>query len=154
MRGRGADLRRGLKWVLTVLTAMLALGCGPWRLTVETSDWFAFGGGGLGVVAWGRPDRWEPNYLDLRMLQWRLEWKQVFAPTAIWPSSRVSGQRMGVRMVELWLPLASSLTASAWLWRSDRQPPPGHCLHCGYDLTNNESGTCPECGHAIAASPT
>ena len=24
--------------------------------------------------------------------------------------------------------------------------PPGHCQKCGYDLTGNESGTCPECG--------
>jgi len=23
---------------------------------------------------------------------------------------------------------------------------PGHCLHCDYDLTGNESGVCPECG--------
>ena len=22
----------------------------------------------------------------------------------------------------------------------------GGCLHCGYDLTGNESGVCPECG--------
>lgn len=25
----------------------------------------------------------------------------------------------------------------------------GHCLHCDYDLTGNESGVCPECGTAI-----
>jgi hypothetical protein len=24
--------------------------------------------------------------------------------------------------------------------------PPGHCQRCGYDLTGNESGICPECG--------
>lgn len=24
--------------------------------------------------------------------------------------------------------------------------PPNHCRKCGYDLTGNESGTCPECG--------
>jgi predicted membrane protein len=27
-----------------------------------------------------------------------------------------------------------------------RKPPPGHCSKCGYALTGNESGTCPECG--------
>lgn len=25
-------------------------------------------------------------------------------------------------------------------------PAPGHCPHCGYDLTGNTSGVCPECG--------
>lgn len=27
--------------------------------------------------------------------------------------------------------------------------PPGHCPHCRYDLTGNESGKCPECGTPI-----
>ena len=27
--------------------------------------------------------------------------------------------------------------------------PPGHCQDCGYDLTGNVSGRCPECGKAI-----
>lgn len=30
-----------------------------------------------------------------------------------------------------------------------RKPPLGHCQKCGYDLTGNESGTCPECGTKI-----
>ena len=30
----------------------------------------------------------------------------------------------------------------------ERRPfyPPGHCKMCGYNLTGNESGVCPECG--------
>jgi hypothetical protein len=27
--------------------------------------------------------------------------------------------------------------------------PPGQCRHCGYDLTGNVSGVCPECGDAL-----
>ncbi|MCH7813714.1 MAG: hypothetical protein IID40_06800 [Planctomycetes bacterium] len=31
-----------------------------------------------------------------------------------------------------------------------RRPyPRGHCRRCGYDLTGNESGLCPECGKAV-----
>jgi hypothetical protein len=30
--------------------------------------------------------------------------------------------------------------------RGDR----GECLACGYSLTGNASGVCPECGHAVA----
>jgi hypothetical protein len=29
----------------------------------------------------------------------------------------------------------------------------GACLNCGYDLTGNESGTCPECGIRIETEP-
>ena len=34
------------------------------------------------------------------------------------------------------------------LFRFDCRMPPGHCP-CGYDLTGNVSGTCPECGHEV-----
>ncbi|MFQ5807377.1 MAG: hypothetical protein ACE5I3_13095 [Phycisphaerae bacterium] len=33
--------------------------------------------------------------------------------------------------------------------RAKRRIPPGHCQKCGYDLTGNVSGKCPECGEAI-----
>jgi hypothetical protein len=29
----------------------------------------------------------------------------------------------------------------------------GRCLHCGYDLTANTSGVCPECGTAVLRKP-
>ena len=37
------------------------------------------------------------------------------------------------------------------LWRQRRDPRllPGHCDSCGYDLTGNTSGRCPECGTAV-----
>ncbi|MCP4250685.1 MAG: hypothetical protein GY778_26895 [bacterium] len=30
-----------------------------------------------------------------------------------------------------------------------RRYPRGHCQRCGYDLTGNESGRCPECGKLV-----
>ena len=36
-----------------------------------------------------------------------------------------------------------------WLWALRRRVPQGHCRTCGYDLTGNTSGICPECGTAI-----
>jgi predicted amidophosphoribosyltransferase len=36
------------------------------------------------------------------------------------------------------------------LWFADRRRiPPGHCQKCGYDLTGNVSGICPECGTPV-----
>ena len=37
----------------------------------------------------------------------------------------------------------------AWLVRHDPRFKPGHCRSCGYDLTGNLSGVCPECGAAV-----
>lgn len=34
-------------------------------------------------------------------------------------------------------------------WKRLFRPPPGHCQTCGYDLTSNVSGVCPECGEPI-----
>ena len=39
-------------------------------------------------------------------------------------------------------------TAYLW-WRDRRRIPPGHCQKCGYDLTGNVSGVCPECGSKV-----
>ena len=35
-----------------------------------------------------------------------------------------------------------------------RPPRPGVCRRCGYSLTGNVSGVCPECGAKFAAPPT
>ena len=34
-------------------------------------------------------------------------------------------------------------------WMMLRRVPPGHCACCGYNLTGNMSGVCPECGAAV-----
>ena len=28
----------------------------------------------------------------------------------------------------------------------------GYCVRCGYDLTGNRSGVCPECGHRVGVA--
>lgn len=50
-----------------------------------------------------------------------------------------------------WLILALLVLPTALLWRLDhRRPQPGRC-HCGYNLTGNTSGRCPECGRVAKA---
>jgi hypothetical protein len=34
-------------------------------------------------------------------------------------------------------------------WSQRRRHRQGLCTNCGYDLTGNTSGVCPECGHAV-----
>lgn len=46
-------------------------------------------------------------------------------------------------LIWLLIPVAAF---TAVIWHRARRPPKGHCSHCGYDLTGNESRVCPECG--------
>lgn len=52
--------------------------------------------------------------------------------------------------IPLWMPLALiGLPTVLLFWRDRGRIPPGHCQKCGYDLTGNVSGVCPECGERI-----
>ncbi len=56
--------------------------------------------------------------------------------------------------IALWPPVAAAGVAAWILWRLRRERlPVGLCPGCGYDLTGNVSGVCPECGAAVGASP-
>jgi len=52
--------------------------------------------------------------------------------------------------VPFWIPLFVLAVAGAIAYRKQRRAPAGHCRRCGYDLTKNESGICPECGVVCA----
>ena len=53
-----------------------------------------------------------------------------------------------------WTLILVAAIPTAWLWHRDRQRiRPGHCAHCGYDLTGNLSGKCSECGAPASSSP-
>lgn len=58
----------------------------------------------------------------------------------------------GVRVIAVscWLFLPLLAVTSGFLWYRDRRRiPRGHCQACGYNLTGNTSGVCPECGQRI-----
>lgn len=39
------------------------------------------------------------------------------------------------------------------IWRMGDRVRSGHCSGCGYDVTGNESGICPECGSRLGVRP-
>lgn len=47
--------------------------------------------------------------------------------------------------------IAAAVTAPWCIIQWWRRPRPGCCQGCGYDLTGNVSGRCPECGRTVAA---
>jgi len=54
--------------------------------------------------------------------------------------------------VPVWFLLASAILPTGYLFWTDRKAKPGHCAACGYSLTGNTSGTCPECGAETTAA--
>ena len=71
----------------------------------------------------------------------------LFRP--IWPPIRTECElSLPAYCVALWLPLLLVAIPTGWLfWRDRQRVQPGFC-RCGYDLTGNVSGRCPECGAA------
>jgi len=57
--------------------------------------------------------------------------------------------RGGLVTIPLWLVFFASATTVVVLRSWIRDPPPGSCTQCGYNLTGNVSGRCPECGVAV-----
>lgn len=64
------------------------------------------------------------------------------------PVIRNSQRGASYVLIPLWIPALLAGAAALYFHRKSRKNPPGHC-ECGYDLTGNTSGVCPECGKRI-----
>jgi hypothetical protein len=80
-----------------------------------------------------------PRY---RTLRWRPAWVHngtTFAGSGTYDQLQIQ--------LPLWMPFLLLVMPTVILFWLDRARPPSHCCQgCGYDLTANVSGTCPECG--------
>jgi predicted Zn-ribbon and HTH transcriptional regulator len=154
---RRPQLRRVLKWSgtalgLSVLVAFAVSDGRPIWLSgsddpnVSKSLVFCLRNGSVSVGKWEQMSAQEyanstlDDFLDVRNLGW-------------WPSPyQLGAGRWRCRLVAVpfWIPALAVVTSIAVLWYPDLRTwlhhPPGHCKACGYDLTGNESGACPECG--------
>jgi hypothetical protein len=72
------------------------------------------------------------------------KWLDGFS-SAGWPRAEINQRGVGVRL-PLWIPFLLIGLPTGWLWWRDRRRVPAGCCACGYDLTGNISGRCPECG--------
>jgi hypothetical protein len=129
----------GLRWRLSFVSPgsnyELAVANGALRL-----DWIPSSQQGIEQLTFS------PGFDFTRHHVARIEWL---------PSSWVRGCPRNV-VVPMWIPTAAVLMLSALLWWPDLRARwlawrlgPEHCLKCGYDLTGNVSGRCPECGKAL-----
>ena len=153
---RRARLRRWARRAGTVLCIVIVLGSiaslygyvayfGP---SGKVSNWvFAINSCALKVhfdPEWGLP----PGFMG-----WHC--RRASAVSADWAPRivrNVPSQGSFTVVVPFWVVLLAAGIPTAWLWRRDRRSPKGHCRKCGYNLTGNTSGVCPECGHTTPAA--
>jgi hypothetical protein len=137
--------------LIFVLILLLILACVKWRyVVVADSGSFQFVlGGGAGMLS-----HWDATYCSfgrgdsvicfVRFDSWQ-QFETEWAQAGFWPIRNVN-RIVSAISVPLWMPLALVGVPTFWLWRRNRRrPAPGAC-RCGYDLTGNTSGRCPECG--------
>ena len=147
---RRSRIRRVLKWVGLAGCAVIILGWGVSAIRLmgvaqpigRSSLWLGVEKGRV-VVFWHRWF-WLPSRKGWNEDAHSSQWPQrlgMDAPDLI----RSRGGAYGVR-VPFWILFAMITIPTAFLWHRDRRPPKGHCQTCGYDLTGNVSGVCPECG--------
>ena len=145
--------RRMLKWICTTVLVCLMLvwlGSVWWKVgLVNQRSGFALAvsHGSVGVL---HSDVWGPFAADGWICERAARWAEptVWKTLGLqWPAVHKSAGT-GV-LVPLWLPVLAVGVGATVLHRQRNRLRVGSCQHCGYDLTGNVSGRCPECGAAI-----
>jgi hypothetical protein len=91
--------------------------------------------------------RYRRRYVSV---QYVLSYSEMGMPTARGAITKtVLSVNLSCLIAILMLPLVIRTTILANRWRRHRRKAAPYCAHCGYCLTGNESGTCPECGREI-----
>jgi len=91
-----------------------------------------------------------------RWLDWSaLGFEAVAAEEGSWKTAWAGTDRTAdwSVTVPLWAVALAFAVRPAWCaaaWHRSARRRPGHCGKCGYDLTANVSGVCPECGRRTA----
>jgi hypothetical protein len=65
---------------------------------------------------------------------------------SLWPALMIDHGLWYLSMPYWLMMVCVGLPTGFLWWRDRRRRPLGHCQQCGYDLTGNVSGRCPECG--------
>lgn len=135
---------RAWKWWMTIASGVLSLVYAltfAWGFGLVHRGWsVGFGGGTFTlahVYAWSQTE-WLPILS-----------RAPFPPSPRWLPHLTPFYGPGggwIADLPMWIPLTLAIGASAVFWHRDRRFQPGACQKCGYNLTGNTSGRCPECG--------
>lgn len=154
--------RRVLRWVGTVLSLLIlaaAVACLRWQTVSVGAGWgWKIGlNSGAFVAAHERasPSRSDEWLSFGRVYGSRAELAERWGAFGLWPQDVTSSTGpWTVRwvFVPLWMLFVLTAIPTALIgWLDRRRPEPGRCANCGYNLTGNITGRCPECGASIQA---
>ncbi|UCE59596.1 MAG: hypothetical protein JSU63_19400 [Phycisphaerales bacterium] len=147
-------IRKTIIVVLTVLavgTLLLWAVALPWTLVYQNQGNDTGIHRGVLFAYWGMPwtvKGWYFSRASTAGLTHVSIWWPMITQTGGF-SSRLSGVFVPLFWVALLTgiyPTIACIRGPLRRWRRRRK---GLCLNCGYDLTGNESGVCPECGEAV-----
>jgi len=99
-----------------------------------------------------RPAGWDVNRAPNSFLVWGYANKawRPYVPGFIYPDHglRWMGNEYGITVPHGFLMVLAAIAPTIWIirWRRRRRLGPNLCSQCGYDMTGNKSGACPECG--------
>jgi len=140
--------RRGrtLKWMGLVCSVLIAL---TWIVSLHWG--LALAGQEIAVgVGLGAFEYASRSHLEAQAGRNGLNWTTGLEIERIRPGLGVSVYTrisMAEAEIPLWMPFLLLAAPTAYLfWLDRRRIPPHCCQRCGYDLTGNTSGVCPECG--------
>ncbi len=148
---RRRPIRRILKRTGLVVCVLIVVAWGlslQWKVFYHGDGWFfgcALGSLRTAICPTFPEYGWElaASADSFDDVHWGLDW-----PWCV--SEKFGGTPLKGVTMPLWIPLGIVAIATAFLFHRDRRRiPRGHCLKCGYNLTDNESGICPECGKPI-----
>lgn len=149
LRRRNARLGRVCKWagvIGCVLVVIVLVGSYSQPAMLRTQGAMVWLANGCLNAAW--TDRPPPLESD-GTYYWHPDVGQSPSPHVWFARYRkivLPDGTLRILLLPLWTVLVALAFPTAILFYRDRRFPPGHCQRCGYDLTGNVSGVCPECG--------
>ena len=154
MASRRRRARWWLKWAglvaVALIVAMWGVSLTSWAL-LHTGRWdLHLGAGGIII---------RDRYFNTRSVHWGVStnfmatWRERSGLYLPGVARTAPFGAWDIYLPCWWLVLMVGIP-TAYLWWLDRRPPSGHCQKCGYDLTWNVSGVCPECGENVTLRET
>lgn len=146
--------RRAIKWFATlaafvIAAAFVATLVSHTTLQSRYGHTLTLARGALWVT-WGQ----RLNAIDITRIPFmtmNIEPTPAGGKPLVWAAEFDLFRTPGYLTLPLWAPFAILALLAIALWR--REHLAGHCRDCGYDLTGNTSGVCPECGRPTPAAP-
>jgi len=152
--------RRRLRWIGTTLCALILI---TWGVSagamVARNQWFGDTYIKTGTAHGFVVCQWHRSTKDSLSTHPNTGWDMHRCPNELdfgfeMPYIEILGLDRGWLALPCWLLLLIFGIPTGLLWTfRERDLPPNACEHCGYDLTGNVSGRCPECGTPLQEPP-